>query len=373
MNYKTLNDIQDVKGKRVLMRLDLNVPIQQGKVVDDFRIRQSQATIDHIRNMGAKIVIISHIEGESDTLRPVYEYLKNIYPISFCEDCAESGVPASNALLEGEILLCENLRLYDGEKKNDQEFSKKLASLGDIYINDAFSVSHRKHASVVGVAKLLPAYLGAQFEKEVAALSECFNPAKPFLFILGGAKFDTKLPLVEKFLPIVDTILIGGALANDFYKAEGLNVGQSRVSDSSIDLSPLLAHPKILVPVDVIVDSPRGRKHKKISEVEHDEKILDAGEDTVALLAERARAAKFILWNGPLGNYENGYREATEELAKIVAASTHAKTIIGGGDTLAVIKDLGIEDKFTFISTGGGAMLDYLAKGTLPGLDALKK
>lgn len=373
MNYKTVQDIGDVKGKRVLIRCDFNVPIADGKVVDDFRIKQALPTLNFLKDKGARVIIISHIEGESDTLRPVYEYLKTLYSISFCEDCIEVGKAHVEECKEGEMVLCENLRLYDGEKKNDQDFSKKLASLGDVYVNEAFSVSHRSHASVVGVAKLLPSFMGLQFQKEVENLSKAFNPPKPFLFILGGAKFDTKLPLVEKFLPIADTIFIGGALANDFYKAEGLEVGTSKVSDTPLDLVSLLSNPKILIAPDVIAESSRGKQQKKPTDVVADESILDAGEESIALLAKKCKEAGCILWNGPLGNYEKGFTKGTKDLAEIISHSSHALSLVGGGDTLAAIAEQHLEDKFSFISTGGGAMLDFLAKGTLPGLEVLKK
>ncbi len=371
MKYRSLNDIGDIEGKRIIVRLDFNIPIQDGKVGDDYRIKKSQQTIDFLREKKAKIIIISHIESEESTLKPVYEYLKNIYPIIFCEDCIESGEEHIKNLKEGEILLFENLRLYDGEKKNDQEFSKKIAAFGDFYVNDAFSVSHRKHASVVGIPKFLKGYMGFQFQAEVENLSKVFNPEHPFLFILGGAKFDTKLPLVEKFLPIVDSLYIAGALSNDFYKAKGLEIGLSLVSETPPNISHLLDNPKVIIPPDAIVHGDRGDATKAAEAIGKDEKILDAGPETINQLAKLCSQAKIILWNGPLGNYEGGYKEQTLKLAKIIAES-EAASYIGGGDTLAAIAELKLENKFTFISTGGGAMLDFLAQGTLPGIEALK-
>jgi phosphoglycerate kinase len=375
MNYKTLEQLsaEELKNKRVLLRLDFNVPIKDGKVVDDFRIIKSLPTIQFLKGAGAIVIIIAHIEEEPDTLKPVYEVLKtHIAGLRFCEDCIESGKDTVTHLQSGEVLLCENLRLYDGEKRNDKDFSEKLASLGDIYVNDAFSVSHRKHASIVGIPKFLPGYIGLQFEEEIKNLSQCFKPAHPFVFVLGGAKFDTKLPLIQKFLPLADTIFIGGALANDFYKVKGLEVGISRVSETPIDLSELITNSKIILPEDVVVESSRGRETKNVSDVKPDEKILDAGEKTLADLAGKIEEAQCVLWNGPLGNYENGFKEPTLELARMIAQS-NALSIVGGGDTLAAIIELGNQEKFGFISTGGGAMLDFLANETLPGLDALRK
>ncbi len=365
--YKTLNDIGDIHGVSVLLRLDFNVPIRDGKVVDDYRIRKSLPTINTLREKGAKVIIISHIEGESDSLKPVYNHLKDILPISFCEDCVENGGECVSVLNPGDVLLCENIRLYDGEKKNDENFTKKLSALATIYVNDAFSVSHRKHASIVGVPKFLPGYIGLQFEEEIKKLSTAFNPEHPFLFILGGAKFDTKLPLVEKFLALADTVFIGGALANDFYKAQGLNVGVSLISEGA-DITHFVGNSKILLPTDVVIGT---KAIKKPDEITDEEKILDAGPGTLQVLKDIISQAKFILWNGPLGNYENGFTGPTLELAKIISESS-AYSVVGGGDTLAAIASLGIEDKFGFISTAGGAMLDFLAHETVPGLEALK-
>jgi phosphoglycerate kinase len=371
--YSTLEDLPDVTDAPVLVRLDFNVPIEAGKVVDDYRIKKSLPTINFLIKKNAKIVIISHIEGKADTLKPVFEYLKNIYPgISFCEDCLESGEEVVKNLKGGGIVLCENLRLYDGEKKNDAEFSKKLAALGKYYVNDAFSVSHRKHASVVGVAKLLPGFVGLQFEEEIKNLSKCFNPPHPFVFILGGAKFDTKLPLVQKFLDIADVIFIGGALANDFFKAKGYEVGKSLISETDLNLQDYLNNKKIVLPVDVVVTTGESKETKKPEDVLATDCILDAGEQTIEMLKMHLLKAKCILWNGPLGNYEKGFTEPTLELARLISL-TDSLSVVGGGDTLAAIAELKLEDKFSFISTGGGAMLDYLANESIPGLDVLIK
>jgi phosphoglycerate kinase len=372
MNYKTLNELPEVNGIPVVVRLDFNAPVADGKVVDDYRIVKSLPTINFLREKGAKVIIIAHIEGGTDTLKPVYERLVKDVPATFCEDCIENGAEKIAAMNAGDVMLCENLRLYDGEKKNDPEFAKKLAALGTYYVNDGFSVSHRKHASVVGVPKLLPGFLGLQFQQEVENISKVFNPEHPFVFVLGGAKFDTKLPLVERFLQLADTIIIGGALANDMYKAKGLNVGASLVADSDIDLTAYASNPKIVVPHDVVVLTPEGKQQvKPVTEIKDGEKIFDAGPDSLAHFEKILQSAKTILWNGPLGNYEDGYKEPTLQLARIIANAS-AVSVLGGGDTLAAIQELKLEDKFTFVSTGGGAMLDFLAQGTLPGLDALK-
>jgi phosphoglycerate kinase len=369
MKYRTIQELTDIAGKKIILRLDFNVPIRDGKVVDDYRIKKSLETIAYLRDKQAKIIIISHIETGSDTLKPVFEYIKNILPITFCEDCIEKGKEAVDEMKPGEMMLCENLRLYDGEKKNDEAFSKQLAALGDYYVNDAFSVSHRKHASVVGIPKWIPGYMGFQFQEEVKQLSLCFNPSHPFIFILGGAKFETKLPLVEKFVTIADTIFIDGALADDIFKAQGLSVGTSKVSDQPVDLSHFIKNQKIIVPVDVRVQD------NVVKHPDHllpTDAILDAGPETIEVIKKHISQAKSILWNGPLGNYENGYKDPTLEVARAIAESG-AHSVVGGGDTLAAIAELGLESKFSFISTGGGAMLDFLAEGSLPGIEALKR
>lgn len=369
MAYKTLADMGDIAGKPVLVRLDFNVPVEDGEVVDDYRIRKSLPTISFLKQKGAKTIIVAHIEGKTDTLKPVYERLRKGAPVLFCEDL-ENAQACIDAMEAGDVLLCENLRLYDGEKKNDPDFAKKLAALAEYYVNDAFSVSHRKHASIVGVPKLLPSFMGLQFEEEIKNLSRCFSPEHPFLFILGGAKFDTKMPLVEKFLDLADSLFIGGALSNDILKAKGFGIGQSTSSDSSLDLSRIASASKVIVPIDVVVSSPAGSHERLATAIEEDEKIVDAGARTLAMLEEKVREAKFVLWNGPLGQYESGYAEPTKKLAEMIAESG-AMSIVGGGDTVAAIAELGIEDKLGFVSTGGGAMLDYLAEGTIPGLAAL--
>jgi 3-phosphoglycerate kinase len=374
MKYPSLADLPDIRDKYVLVRLDFNVPVQKGAIVDDYRIKKSLPTINYLRERGAKVVIISHMEEEPHSLKPVYEYLKALLPITFCQDCIEEGTGYREKLKAGEVLLCENLRLYGGEKKNDEGFSRKLAAMGDFFVNDAFSVSHRKHASIVGIPKFLPSFIGLQFEDEIANLSTCFSPEHPFIFILGGAKFDTKLPLIQKFLSLADVLFVGGALATDIYKAQGIEIGKSLVSDASIDLTSYINNPKLVVAGTVIVDSPEGRKTVSLKDMMPDYYIGDDAPESLDPIREKIISAKHILWNGPLGNYENGFKEGTFELARIIAEATKngAKSILGGGDTLAAISELGLDSSFTFVSTGGGAMLDYLANGSLPGLDVLK-
>lgn len=379
---KTLKDIQYLDGVKVLVRVDFNVPIKNGKVVDDFRIRAALPTIKYLREKGAVVILMSHLEaadGDNPSLEPAggrlnelgieTEFVKNYKEIGVMIENVKVQSPKSKENHKGACLLLENLRFFEGEKKNDPKFAQELASLADIYVNDAFSVSHREHASVVGVPQFLPSYAGLQMESEITNLSQAFNPAHPFLFILGGAKFETKMPLVEKFLPLTDTIFIGGALANDLLKAKGKEVGTSKVSSLPIDLSKIISNPKIFSCVDVAIAN---EGTKDVDHIEADDVISDIGTKSVELLKEKIAAAKFILWNGPFGIYEKGFTWGTEECARLISENESATKIVGGGDTLAAIAKLGVEDKYSFVSTGGGAMLDFLAQGTLPGIEVLK-
>jgi phosphoglycerate kinase len=308
------------EGTRVFVRVDWNVPMaESGEVADASRIEVSLKTIEYIKNKGGIPVIASHFSREGDSIEPVIEFARKKYVI----------------LAEGCEFL-ENLRVDKREEENDEGFAKELASKAEIYVNEAISVSHRAHASLVALPKLLPHFAGFRFLEEVSKLSEAFNPEHPFLFILGGAKFETKLPLVERFLEIADDIFIGGALA---VKANEM----PEIANSS----------KVFFPVGDIA-------------------ALDANSETLAILNEKIKNAKFILWNGPLGNYEKGFIAGTNALARMLAES-EARLIIGGGDTLATVSPE-TECDITghgFISTAGGAMLDFLAKGTLPGIEAL--
>lgn len=371
---KTIRDIEYVEGVKILVRVDFNVPIKNGVVGDDFRIRAALPTIDFLKNKGATVILISHLEsidGNNPSLEPVAEYLNKLgQSVTFIKDFKN----AHEIIESGKIFLIENLRFFEGEKNNDLKFAKALASLADIYVNEAFPVSHREHASIVGVPKLMPSYAGFQFEKEVKNLSRAFAPVHPFLFILGGAKFNTKLPLIERFSKIADTIFLGGALGNDALKAKGYNVGDSKVSDGAIDISDLVNQSNIIMPLDSVM---KDRSVKDVGEIIEHDQIFDPGPKTLELIRKEIDKAKFILWNGPLGPYEIGYIEGTESVAKMIAERTYSNkdvdSMVGGGDTLAAIANLGIEDKFTFVSSGGGAMLDFLAKGTLPGIEALNK
>ena len=304
---RSITEASDLNGKRVLVRVDWNV-LKDGKVAEDFRIKKSLPTLAYLRDVGAKIILATHLE--------------------------EGGIEALREFVPEGAELLPNLRQDPGEEANSEEFSKALAAKADVYVNEAFSVSHREHASIVGVPKLLPSFVGLRFMEEVKALSKVFEPEHPFLLLLGGLKLETKLPLVEKFSGIADAIFIGGAMAK--HASE----------------TPLVENPKVFFPTG-------------------DLSALDANAETLALLKEKIKDAKLIVWNGPLGQYETGHTQYTNELAQALADSS-AETIVGGGDTLAAIETLSLFDRFSFVSTGGGAMFAFLAKGTLPGIEALK-
>jgi len=329
---RSITEAGDLKGKRVLVRLDWSVPMVEGETINDYQIKTSLPTLNYLIEAGAQVIVATHLESKKDKIEALLHYLPE-------------GV---------EIL--PNLRENPGEESNSEDFARELASKADIFVNEAFPESHREYASVVGVPKFSPSFAGLRFSLEIAELSKAFYPKRPFLFILGGAKFDTKLPLLKKFINIADEVFVGGALANNFFKEQGKDIGSSLVKEGDFGLKELLDTGKIILPEDTIIDGG---------------KIMDVGPKTIENLKSKISSSKLVLWNGPLGFYELGYKVATLELAKLISESGR-ESIVGGGDTLAAIEELKILDKFSFVSTGGGAMLDFLATGTLPGIEALK-
>jgi len=373
-SVRSISECTTLRGKRVIIRAGVDVPLSpEGVVVDDFRLKKALPTLQWLRAAGARVIIIGHTsraDGTDDvSLKPVCDLLNTYMPVLWAGGILGDAVTKKVlALKDGDILMLENLRFEKGEKENDRAFAEALARYADIYVNDAFSVAHRAHASVVTLPTLLPAYAG--FMEELQHLELARTPKAPSLFVLGGAKFETKLPLVEKLLPVYDRIFIGGALAHTFFVARGYQIGTSLVSDIDISHSPLLGSSKVLLPIDVVVLSKSGHVVKKLTEVEVDESIRDAGPETLAMLKEEMRSVETVLWNGPLGDYEHGFATGTKAFAKIVA-DAQGVSIVGGGDTVAAIQDTSITDHFTFLSTAGGAMLSFLEQGTLPGIDAL--
>lgn len=362
-------------GKRVLLRLDLNVPLENGEVRDAYRIREALPTLSLLRSFGARIIIISHIgKGvPSDTLAPVAEYLQKEFPLTFLPSLMNvENMRVVNEMENGDVVMLENVRHNAGEEANDPEFAAYLAGLAEIYVNDAFSVSHRAHASIVGVPALLPHFAGPRLAKEVERLTLALSPSHPFLFVLGGAKIGTKMPLLKKFLNIADHVFVGGAIANNFFKASGYEIGTSVYEESEIaGLDAYVHHERLILPTDVVVKNAAGSEVRQCADVTKGDMIVDIGLHTIKNIEAIIGEAKLIVWNGPLGFYEEGFTEGTRELLGLIAGS-RATSIIGGGDTVALINEMGSLERFSFVSTGGGAMLDFLANETLPGIEALR-
>jgi len=373
---KTLQDF-DFIDKRIILRADLDVPLDNGKIVDDFRLRTALATIKVILKQCRQLIIIGHAGRPNGpdsklSLKSVAERFQALLgdEITFLDDCVQESLPDSN------IILLENLRFHKEEEENNEEFAKKLASYADIYVNEAFAVSHREHASIVGIPKHLPGCIGYQFEKELKFL-KIENPERPFVAIIGGAKLETKLPCIAHLLGKVDNILLGGAMIFTFYKAKGYDVGKSLIDERRVaDAKTLLNDPKLILPKDVMIaDNPESKEARVVQadKIPSDKIGLDIGPASIEEFKQILNRARVIVWNGPLGYYENEvFAKATKDIAEALANLQPACTIIGGGDTAAVVDKLGIADKFTHVSTGGGSSLRLLGGKSLPGLDALK-
>ena len=371
---KTLADLADVKGKKVLVRVDFNVPVEGGVIHDDFRIRSTIPTIEKLRERGARIILVSHFEGkDGNSLKPIWRYLQTYFKTEFVEDIfSDDAKQKVEGMGNSDVVLFENIRTWKEEKENDKKFAQHLASFADVYVNEAFSASHREHASIVGVPQYIDSYAGDLFSQEIQSLRGALSPAKPFLFILGGAKFSTKLPLLEKFLKKADHIVVGGALMNNFFKEKGYEIGKSLLDDGDFDIKGMSQNSHLYVPVDVTVENKKGEAEvKDADKVLTSDRIMDIGDTAVVDIHAFIKEASFVLWNGPMGNYEKGYAEGTNELAHRIAEGAK-DSIIGGGDTISVVSKLNLLDKFTHVSTAGGAMLDFLANETLPGIKALK-
>jgi phosphoglycerate kinase len=387
-----------LKGKRVLLRAGFDVAIENGKVMDTERIEALLPTMQHILKEGAALIVLSH-QGRPKGKRvpeysqkPVAPELEKILkkPVQFCDECVgPKAEAAANALKPGEVLFLENLRYEPGEEKNDGEFAKNLAKLGDIYVNDAFTNAHRNHASVVALAKLLPSYAGLQLMREIENLSPIVEkPTKPLTLVVSGAKMETKVPIIEHFLKKGDNILLGGCIANTFIAARGFDMGTSKYEEAFIDKAQEMmlesekdGRAKIHVPRDVIVASEPVDGADKIclpvENIEGDMAAFDIGKVTIERYKKIIEESKTIVWNGPLGFYEiNRFSHATKRLAEAVAEATKAgaTSIIGGGDTIDfhVRYDYPL-DIYSFVSTGGGAMLEFIGGKKLPAIEALKR
>lgn len=391
---KTVRDI-DVKGKKVIVRCDFNVPQdKEGKITDDIRITSALPTISYLIEQGAKVILMSHLgrpEGEANmkyTLKPVADRLsellgKNVLFISVPEVVNDEVSKAAAALDDGDVMLLENVRFRKEETKNGEAFSKELAGLADIFVNDAFGTAHRAHSSTAGVADYLPAVSGFLIEKEVKFLGSAVEaPERPFVAIMGGAKVADKILVIENLLNKVDTLIIGGGMAFTFLKAKGYEIGKSILDAERIDLAADLIKKaeakgvKFVLPVDVIAAKEFSNDVETESfdadKIPADWMGLDVGEKTIALFREELKNAKTVIWNGPVGAFEmSNFSKGTVEVAKALAESG-AVTIIGGGDSAAAVEQFGLADKMTHISTGGGASLEFLEGKELPGIAVLQ-
>ncbi len=383
---KTLSDI-DIANKIVLLRVDFNVPVddETGQVADTSRIEATLPTITYLREHNAKVVLLAHFGRPKGEVVEKLRF-KNIIPavskvlgteVHYAEDCVgEVAQQAVDALPDGGVLLLENVRFHKAEKENDPEFAKQLASLGDVYVNDAFGAAHRAHASIAGIAEHLPHAAGLLMQNEVEELTKLVeNPEKPVVAIIGGSKISTKMNLITSLLPKVEYLLLGGALANTVLMAQNHKVGKSLVEEELAGTVKDLLSNKLRVPVDVVVAKEIKEDAETrvvgVGAVEDDDIILDIGPDTVKMYVDSMEGANTILWNGPMGVFEmEAFAMGTYHLAKEVANSS-AYSVLGGGETVSAVNKVGLEDKISFISTGGGAMLEFMEGNELPGIKAL--
>ncbi|HEX3486664.1 MAG TPA: phosphoglycerate kinase [Micropepsaceae bacterium] len=394
--YRTLDDIA-VAGKRVLVRVDLNVPMKDGKVTDLTRIERQAPTLRELAEKGARIVVLSHFERPGGkvvpemSLKPVASALAAVLgrPVAFAEDCV--GAVAENAvakLTDGDVLLLENTRFHKGEEKNDPDFVRELAKLGDIYVNDAFSAAHRAHASTEGLAHVLPSAAGRSMEAELSHLSKALeNPERPLMAVVGGAKISTKIALLENLLGRVDVLVIGGAMANTFLAAQGCPIGKSLAERDQFETAKRImakaqsAGVTILLPADVVVarefKANAANRIVGVNGVDEDELILDVGPRSIQAFGRQLDRMKTVVWNGPFGAFElSPFDRGTNAAAGAVAERTRDKKLLsvaGGGDTVAALVHAGVANEFSYVSTAGGAFLEWLEGRTLPGVAALKR
>lgn len=388
---KTIKDIPVFKNKTVFLTVDFNISLHNGKIANDTRIREALPTIDYLLKKGAKLILASHLGRPKGydlqfSLKPVAEHLQKIVSQKvFLVDkywYPERNQEVSDKAKQG-IVLLENIRFTESERKNDDNFSKHLSSMADYFVNDAFGASHRVHASIVGIAQYLPSYAGLLLDKEIRMLNKALlNPKKPFVVIIGGAKTPEKISVIEKLLDIADTVILGGAIANTFLAAWGFGMGRSMIDYEMIEMAKVVfwkssrQHSALILPHDVIITTDSDKKKLvtvDYNKVPSDASIFDIGPDTRKFYGQLIEKAKTIIWNGPMGLFEDKrFKDGTESVLKSVAES-NAFSIVGGGDTLTSIKNKEYLHKITHVSTGGSAMLEFIKKGSLPGIDVLMK
>jgi len=386
MKLKSIGKVKGLKNKRVLVRVDFNVPLKDGKIEDDYRIKAALPTINYLLTAGAKIILMAHL-GEPEgqivpklSLKPVAHRLALLLkkPVNFVpETVGYQADKAIKKMVAGDVVFLENLRFNEGEQKDDLKFAKRLAAYGDIYVNEAFSVCHRKQASISAIKKLLPTYYGLELVSEVENLDKILKPVKPLIVIMGGAKISTKAPIISKIYDSADKVLLGGGLANNFFKHLKLEVGKSLVdSDSEVYIKKFFKGKKladkIVLPLDVIIsDKDKQPRIRKVTDVTKFDTILDIGPETIALFSSYIKTAQTIIWNGPLGKFEEGsFKHGTLAIATAVAARSTGKAygLVGGGETVEALKETKMEMYVDFVSTAGGAMLAYLGGSPMPGL-----
>ena len=393
--FQTLDHVE-VKGKRVLVRADLNVPVENGVVTDATRIDRLAPSITELADKGAKVILLSHFgrpkgRDAKNSLKPVVAELAHIIkrPVKFADDCiGETAEQAVAELRPGNILCLENTRFYPGEENNDPEFAKALAKLGDIYVNDAFSVSHRAHASTEGLAHLLPAYAGRTLQTELDALVKALeHPDRPLTAIVGGAKVSTKIDLLGNLLRKVDVLIIGGAMANTFLLAQGKKVGKSLFEKDLVEIAKKILDEarankrQIILPVDAVVaEKYEAHAPSRVVDVDHvgdNDMILDIGPHSIEYAISELARSKTLVWNGPFGTFEiEPFDNGTDEVAEAVAELTRAGKLVsvaGGGDTVAALNAAGVADRLTYVSTAGGAFLEWLEGKALPGVEILRQ
>ena len=393
--FQTLDHVE-VKGKRVLVRVDLNVPVENGVVTDATRIDRLAPSIAELADKGAKVILLSHFgrpkgRDAKNSLKPVAAELAHVIkrPVKFADDCiGETAEQAVAELRPGNILCLENTRFYPGEENNDPEFAKALAKLGDIYVNDAFSVSHRAHASTEGLAHLLPAYAGRTLQTELDALVKALeHPDRPLTAIVGGAKVSTKLDLLGNLLRKVDVLIIGGAMANTFLLAQGKKVGKSLFEKDLVEIAKKILDEarankrQIILPVDAVVaEKYEAHAPSRVVDVDHvgdNDMILDIGPHSIEYAISELARSKTLVWNGPFGTFEiEPFDNGTDEVAEAVAELTQAGKLVsvaGGGDTVAALNAAGVADRLTYVSTAGGAFLEWLEGKALPGVEILRQ